>query len=1228
MNIYIKTSIHFLFLIILSISVYSGPKETFSDPAFPKIHITKPKKVTQAETDCYSKITLPKHVFKASKGYITRNGKPYYLLGTPVSEWDTSLFWIPRVYDYDFVEKYDSVRRSLRVIYKKNNECNITWNDTTWNYTVMKELYRNNIAIWEDIGCSFVPSLLAASKKIPEINKFHTKLWGDGHLPFDHSSRIGQLLYKFSMEAIFKYYGKKAPFIAVEIFNELRYQCTSEKTLEGFKVYMINKYKNALQINKICRSSFKTKNDILPPHLWGKSKNKKQFRKYQLTQVKKYPELWNDWLEFQRAYFMEHLEPIIKNIRKYTNANITIDSRYETGSWDPYITIDPELIAEITDIFSIHVTDYSFYDYQGRPARAKTVLQSLIKPGLYHDYIRGISEKPIVNPENIIQGSSAPDEDMNYILSNPIVNLHTEWKFKTDPKNVGKREKWYSKSYNDSDWDTIKVPGVWERNKRYRKYDGVAWYRFDFKMPKWYETSMRDGSATYVIAGKGLDDNGDIFLNGTKIYSSNEPSAWNKKFKININNELNFGEKNNLTICVRDQGGSGGLRFYITIMDNKISAKKRPLNQAEMSAMLWSSAIHGLSGMDIWYWEDPYKSFLPEIKNNINSVADIIMPRPRIKGKIAMLYSWESFKGIFRKYPEAADIMDYYGAMLFSQVPFDIISNRTFLKLNNKRYPLIVIPYAHLVRKGSFKKLREYIKDGGKAVVTYDSFLKNDYYYKALPIANLCGIEFNGNARPKDTVKYKSHEFKTEKGSYTKSSGIYLKNISAKVLAKYSNGQAAVTYKAHGSGGIYFIGAELDFRALHTLTNDIIKECNIISPYSSTSSNKKEFPYIETQILGNRDRFLLCLINWGGQKHNIKLKLANSWLAKNSEYKLQKITGNTNILKKHLSSNELGHGIDLAIPVRMPVVLLFESKHAKKRNAITKTTSPERKKILEYLDRLKQSKLTGKPKVGVLKRFTDTLDPTSGLGKITMPVLTQLLEKNGYDVVELDVDDFSNKRVMKDIKMLFLVENVSYMYLRIKDNNFYNGLYNYVNDGGSMLVATTGRVHYNVGNVLFKRFIQKQFKLYAKNGYCKNPSSCGFNDPLQLKIKTFKKHPLTENISELQLMCCTAIGGRNPLFKPLAFSENNDMKYKSSKVAVAGKVGKGKIVIITDNSWMAPFRIEKADNLQFLMNIINWFAGKKITKINKGKIIKSLIISEKKIKSNRKIRINLYRFVI
>ncbi|MBN1416938.1 MAG: beta galactosidase jelly roll domain-containing protein [Bacteroidales bacterium] len=93
------------------------------------------------------------------------------------------------------------------------------------------------------------------------------------------------------------------------------------------------------------------------------------------------------------------------------------------------------------------------------------------------------------------------DADIAYLS----VNLTGIWRFHT-----GDDMDWKAPDFDDADWRTIRVPSEWE-SQGYADYDGYAWYRVRFKLPR----SFRDGEY-YLSLGK-IDDTDDVYLNGIHV---------------------------------------------------------------------------------------------------------------------------------------------------------------------------------------------------------------------------------------------------------------------------------------------------------------------------------------------------------------------------------------------------------------------------------------------------------------------------------------------------------------------------------------------------------------------------------------------------------------------------------------------------------------------------------------------------------------------------------------
>lgn len=133
------------------------------------------------------------------------------------------------------------------------------------------------------------------------------------------------------------------------------------------------------------------------------------------------------------------------------------------------------------------------------------------------------------------------------------MNLAGDWKF-----SIGDDEKWSEPKFDDSDWETIKVPSSWE-NEGFHGYNGYAWYRKQFKL-----SSSLAGKSIYLHLGY-VDDVDATYINGHLVgFSGSFPpqyeTAYNAYRKYYVPDQyLNFDGENILSVRVYDSQQEGGI---------------------------------------------------------------------------------------------------------------------------------------------------------------------------------------------------------------------------------------------------------------------------------------------------------------------------------------------------------------------------------------------------------------------------------------------------------------------------------------------------------------------------------------------------------------------------------------------------------------------------------------------------------------------------------------------
>ena len=136
------------------------------------------------------------------------------------------------------------------------------------------------------------------------------------------------------------------------------------------------------------------------------------------------------------------------------------------------------------------------------------------------------------------------------------VRLPEKWKFKTDPDNSGEKKGWNKVNFNDAAWLDIPVPGCWEHTA-VGNYDGYAWYRTEFTIPK------AEVGKPLLIKFDGVDESVWVYLNGqyagertVKSTGKTITEFWNKPFTIKVTPKAG---KNVLAVKVHDSTGLGGI---------------------------------------------------------------------------------------------------------------------------------------------------------------------------------------------------------------------------------------------------------------------------------------------------------------------------------------------------------------------------------------------------------------------------------------------------------------------------------------------------------------------------------------------------------------------------------------------------------------------------------------------------------------------------------------------
>jgi hypothetical protein len=134
-----------------------------------------------------------------------------------------------------------------------------------------------------------------------------------------------------------------------------------------------------------------------------------------------------------------------------------------------------------------------------------------------------------------------------------LQSLKGSWLF-----SIGVNEEWISPKYNDSEWETVKVPSPWE-DQGFNGYNGYAFYRKKFTI-----SSVYKGRMVYLNMGY-IDDVDEVYLNGHKIGSTGSfPPAYNTAYNAERiyyipEDYISFDAPNLIAVKVYDSYNEGGI---------------------------------------------------------------------------------------------------------------------------------------------------------------------------------------------------------------------------------------------------------------------------------------------------------------------------------------------------------------------------------------------------------------------------------------------------------------------------------------------------------------------------------------------------------------------------------------------------------------------------------------------------------------------------------------------
>lgn len=132
--------------------------------------------------------------------------------------------------------------------------------------------------------------------------------------------------------------------------------------------------------------------------------------------------------------------------------------------------------------------------------------------------------------------------------------------------------RWNQADFDDRDWDSIAVPGLWEGGG-YNGMDGEAWYRASFTL------SEAEAKAGIVLGVGRIDDSDITWVNGRQVGETRMQYNLPRQYPVPAQ-ALHAGV-NRVAVRVQDFGGGGGIHGDAgEVFVQPQGAAKRPLDGA------------------------------------------------------------------------------------------------------------------------------------------------------------------------------------------------------------------------------------------------------------------------------------------------------------------------------------------------------------------------------------------------------------------------------------------------------------------------------------------------------------------------------------------------------------------------------------------------------------------------------------------------------------------------
>lgn len=659
-----------------------------------------------------------------------------------------------------------------------------------------------------------------------------------------------------------------------------------------------------------------------------------------------------------------------------------------------------------------------------------------------------------------------------------------------------------------------------------------------------------------------------------------------------------------------------------------------PAGPNHMRMYYWAQAAHDVSGSVISYFytdecsEGGYSVWdprvmtraavraIPRVQAEIRDLAEIVLPRPRIRGRLGLLYSFETAaEGAARRWFGRASL-DTYAAAVLTRVPVDIVTAADVAAGRARDYPVLVITHAARFPREAFARLESYVENGGTLVVTGDA-LEYDEKVQPLGAERLLGATrtgpLPGRVGPCRIAAFDVGEVApdpTLRGCRVTLNG-------AEALAGGGD-QIPLTLHRRGKGRVYFVPWNLDPTAMRKLLAGVCAESGACPDIGLTVEDDGGTTYVETHLLGRpaEGRAVVYAVNFGGGPRRVRLT-PEALAGMTGSYRVRDVQSGETVAPDGgrraavWSAADLAKGIPTSLPAQDPVLLLVEK--ANLPPTPLRGLSDEQKTVLAWAWR---DSPPAKRRAVVQGSHVSEFR----VSKPKMPTAVKTLEDAGWEVNSFtspllpELVTFSSRGHTNESLAGYQVLIQS----GLQHGNYWKmeelqTLTNFVARGGGLLVCLKRDWH---GDPLFYEQLQLfgvqeaagqnpekpgDPALPAFTGLIHDPPRGILGEPLYVGFAPATAHATTAGVKLFQTTGIRPLRVSNPRATALfaadagaqAMGLHGQLRPAGGEpVAVALTYGQGRVAVIGSDTWLRPEEQEMGDNRRLLLNIMDWLEGR------------------------------------